>query len=160
MSASCKYNCPFCNGESPKYEKWKYLTIGDLKEQLKLYQEAGCPHAEAMTYMNVINTILLDFPDSTLIIDIINIPELHILLGVCSKMLKLLEKICGQDQVSKFLIETNVTRDKGRSSLVGNDCLKLLTNIQKFENYSTDLTPSDSEKVKCVIDCLVSFRQV
>ena len=45
-------------------------------------------------------------------IDILNIPELHILLGVGSKMLDFFDKILGVAVVDKFLATLNVKHYK------------------------------------------------
>ena len=161
QQASCRNNCPFGTGAHPKYEECKLLTVGDLKDYLKKFRDSGGDIKEAMHYQNVINEmLLLNVDDDTLIIDCINIPELHILLGVVARVMKFLEDICSKKRIDAFLKSINLSRDKGRSSLNGNDSVKFLENLQKFEGDTADFKGDKRKFILAAIDCLETFKQV
>lgn len=89
QDGGCKHNCIYCTGCSPWLEEGVLLTIGMLREFNRRYNEAlargEVPRPQ--DYQNAINELLLDwYPDDTLIIDIINFPSLHVLLGIVDKV--------------------------------------------------------------------------
>ena len=85
----CKHSCIFCTGSVPWLEETELLTIGMLKEFNRRYNEALArgENPRPQDYQNAINELLLDwYPDHVLIIDVINFPQLHALLGVVEKV--------------------------------------------------------------------------
>merc|ERR1711923_547410 len=116
QSAGCKFNCIYCTCKAPWTEPGKLLTLGDLN--------------------NVVHQNLLQPPhdDSTLVLDVVNIPSLHILLGVTTKLLSHIvscfgeeddDKVRGKQFYDKFLKSINVT-EKLPGRLEGNQCEKVL----------------------------------
>ena len=81
------------------------------------------------------------------ILELVNIPGLHILLGVVDKILKEIEKNlfenkeCGLQFVNRYLPKINIRRVsyQGQHRLKGNACNKLLKNIDSFELFFTSL---------------------
>ena len=63
------------------------LTVGELRAHREANINAGEPHKDAREFHYVIIDILLAVDDDCLVIDIINLPELHIMLGITDKNL-------------------------------------------------------------------------
>ena len=166
QQAACKNPCPWCDCSSDNFGKEaeshaKLLTIGDLKRMLKAWRDAGGKMEDAQLYGSVVKDVLLKYPDDTLILDILNLPELHIILGVVAKILKFLENIIGWDRMTAFLGSINVTRDKGeRSSLDGNGSKLFLENADKFESDTVDIFGEARSDILCATACLKAFNEV
>ena len=166
QQAACKNPCPWCDCNSDNFGKEaetqaKLLTVGDLKRMLKAFRDAGAKLEDAMLYGSVVNDIILKYPDDTLIMDVLNIPELHIILGLVSKILKFLEDIIGVERMDVFLCSINVTRDKGtRSSLNGNDSKLFLENTEKLESDTVDIFGEGRSDILAATACLRAFNEV
>ena len=95
QSASCTYPCVYCVGCKPWTGDCSLLTIGDLKFYHQQFMTEGQNDKDnAAKYQNCVNENLLwNYPDSTLVMDVLNIPELHLLLGVVSKLLEYIESV-------------------------------------------------------------------
>ena len=95
-SSSGKYGCPFCNASSPYLEAGDLYTLGDLLELnevnkdivklsnslLKLFRAANSPLKNQQLYQNCVNEPLITDQVDKLVIDILSIPELHLLIGI------------------------------------------------------------------------------
>ena len=81
-SGNLTHGCPFCDMASP-YDSEDYLlyTLGDLLRWHQKYQGAGKPHKKQSEFNNFINPPLLSGPLDRKIIEFLNIPSLHLLLG-------------------------------------------------------------------------------
>ena len=89
QDAGCKHNCIYCTSCAPWLEEAELLTFGMLREFNRRYNEALArgKNPRPQDYQNAIHELLLDwYPDNVLIIDIINFPQLHALLGVIEKV--------------------------------------------------------------------------
>ena len=151
QQASCSFPCIYCPISKDFVGSSTLLTLGELRAMRAAYLNAGEPHKDAKEFLNVINDILLDGPDDCLVIDIINLPELHIMLGVVGKTLPILDKTLGKDKVNNFLKTLCITREDyhGRSSpLNGNDSKKFLANIEKLELASIEDIDKKESAVK------------
>ena len=93
-----KYNCPFCDGTAPFDDKYDLYTIGDLytwhqvylryiikKNTFNLnvqkYDESGAQSRQQQFYQNVVNPPLITGPPDRVVLDLLNCPSLHILIG-------------------------------------------------------------------------------
>ena len=102
---------------------------------------------KAKKYLNVVHPLLLTGDKNKKILELINIPGLHILLGAVDKTLKEIEKNlfenkeCGLQFVNRYLFKINICRVsyKGQHRLEGNACNKLLKNINSFELFFRSL---------------------
>ena len=141
-SGNLTHGCPFCDMASP-YDGEDYLlyTLGDLLRWHQKYHKAGKPHKKQSQFNNIINPPLLSGPLDRKIIELLNIPSLHLFLGnlklflnstICSyysltiflgvvdKLLKELGKNlfpsrgkeCGEDWVESFLKRNGIIRKK------------------------------------------------
>ena len=163
--AACTNPCIFCDCSSSSFgkedkEPGKLLTIGDLKRYLQEFRDAGGDKDLAKEFQSVVNDILLDNDDSTYLIDVLNLPELHVLLGFVQKIIAFLEKLIGQKKVDAFLQSINVTRDKGRTGLDGNDSKQFLKGIDKIKKQMRGIRGERRLKVDLAIDSVKAFDEV
>ena len=93
QTATSKHPCPYCMTSSPDSQKADRYTLESL---CRLYDQlmADCKNfKKAKAYTNVVNPSLLTGDKNKKILELVNIPGLHILLGVVDKILKEIEKI-------------------------------------------------------------------
>ena len=172
QQGSCKHPYIYCTGSDPWTCPTRLLTIGDLKKFQSDYllAKAADEKTEAMDYNNCIYDNLLQhqFPDDKLILDCIAVPELHILLGVITKLLQYIQacfgkdaaaKLRGEEFVRKFLTSLNITV-KGRGQLEGNAAAKVAKNSSKLQDLAKELSEDVSEKVCRVGPVLEAFNEV
>ena len=169
QSGGCKHPCIYCTGEDP-WKEGKLLTLGDLNKLLQDFIAAGEVTKDAMNHNNVVHENLLQppFSDSTLLLDILNIPELHIFLGVIHKLLSYIVGCFGKMEADKakghqfydhFLKSINVT-EKRAGRLEGNQCEKVLDNTNKLMRMAKNLPSDIAVKVIPVVNVLDSFSAV
>ena len=93
QSHSCTHPCTWCRGKSPWENSAPHRTLGSLREKAAEFQSKETNFKNAKDYFNVVNIPLIDGPDDLKIIDIVVIPELHIMIGVTSKLTQELRKL-------------------------------------------------------------------
>ena len=80
---ACKFACILCDGCSPWLGEFSMLTLKSLMEWFQEWDKSD--HSDGKPFRNVIHESILSYMEvwgeDTLIMDILNIPELHILLG-------------------------------------------------------------------------------
>ena len=80
---ACKFACILCDGCSPWLGEFSMLTLKSLMEWFQEWDKSD--HTDGKPFRNVIHQSILSYMEvwgeDTLIMDIINIPELHILIG-------------------------------------------------------------------------------
>ena len=109
---------------------------------------------DAMKFGNVVNPPLLTGPDEALVLTLVYFPELHVLIGVVSKLVKEMERriLPTPEEGKKFLDDwmsspsVNVCRTvyHGQANFVGN-MAKLL--LKKLENLEMTVNKMDQEVV-------------
>lgn len=114
----------------------------------------------AMKYDNVINPPLLTGPDDAKVLSLVYFPELHVLIGIVSKLVKEMERSIfpTPEEGKKFLDSwmaspsVNVCRTvyHGQANFVGN-MAKLL--LKKLENLEMTVNKMDKE----VVDKAIPF---
>ena len=103
----------------------------------------GANLIKAKKYSNVVYPPLITGDKDKKILELVNIPGLHILLGVIDKILKEIEKNlfetkgCGLLFVNRYLSQINICRVSYQEQhrLEGNARNKLLKNIDSFELF-------------------------
>ena len=80
-------------GKDPWDSPALHRTLGNLRENAADFLSNEINFKNAKNYFNVVNMPLLDGPNDTNIIDIIIPPELHVLIGVTSKLTQELKKV-------------------------------------------------------------------
>ena len=164
MSAACSNPCIYCESDSTfTAEDAPLLTFGSLKKHLQEYIKAGSDKKIAKLFQNVINSCLLDYPDETLLVDVICEPELHIVLGLVAKFISYGEKAVGVDRIDQYLKLLNITRVDyhGQNSLNGNDSMLFIENIIRLTEVTKDIEDAETqEKILALIDCVQEFEKV
>lgn len=161
QSASCKHPCPYCEAESPLQfgVHFNANTLGSLDENHKSWEKAGANPLQAKQFQNVTKPSLLTGSLETKVIEKLNIPGLHIILGVTDKLLKEMEinlfktKEDGFRWLSDYLKTINLKRVcyQGQHRLEGNNCmhfLKKVDNLQRAFESDPDLTLPGLKYVK------------
>ena len=119
--------------------------MGDLAALNEHYVDAGSDSRQQKDYENVVNPPLLQCQPDELVLDLLPVPQLHLLLGIVDKLLKLLEdslfpgdKATGLAFVNAFLKNVNIQRKayQGQHSLEGNQSRALL---QKVDQLHTEM---------------------
>ena len=167
--AASKHPCPFCPSSTPALIKEKEYTLGELLEWNQKYVEAGSILKSAKEFSNCVQKPLITGNSGDCLIDKLNIPELHIILGVVDKILSEIEKKLfpskefGFTVLTKFLESINLRRVSyhGQHKLEGNHCSKLLKNSEKLSEF---LKAEVEEEKKPLLDMFMntlnSFNQV
>ena len=83
---TCKHPCIFGSGKSPWDEICELLSVGDYKRWYAKFMAAGGKGTE-IEFASFVYEILVKYPDETLLIDILNFPDLHVMLGIVQKLL-------------------------------------------------------------------------
>ena len=189
QGGQCRHACCFCTSCAPWTDEYKLLTIGDLKRNHEQYVKAvkADPAAQAMDYQNCVNECLLENSDDTVIMDIINLPELHCHIGIVSKLLEYIEtsvcdplsgdkkdkvkvqedavkKAAARKWVDQFLQDASITRPeyRGGRTLEGNAAKKMISekNIAELKERAKLLSMKKAFRVLGAAKSLELFRAV
>ena len=117
------FGCPFCDMPKPYTANgYNLLKLGDLAQLHSDYVAAGCPVKTQADYQNCVNPHLLAGDHDSTVLGIINIPELHIMIGVVDKHLTGLENVFGKPWVDRYLKDVHIVRKsyQGSHALEGN----------------------------------------
>lgn len=87
QSNSATYPCVFCESPRPFTTKGLVRTLGSLRKLYEEFQNSGGKKKDAKDYCNVINLPLFEGDDELSVIEILAIPELHLLIGIGKNML-------------------------------------------------------------------------
>ena len=100
-SGSMRHGCPFCNCAQPYKNSGDLYKLEDLIQHHKVlrrtnsynilrfglnfqdFVHSGAKKSKAMKFSNVINEPVLSGSPDKLVLDLLNIPELHLLIGRC-----------------------------------------------------------------------------
>ena len=152
--AASKHCCPFCDGCAPWLEKKVPSTIGSLWSSYNAYTSDGAIKKNAMKYNNVINPPLLTGSDSALVLSVVYFPELHVLIGIVSKLVREMENSIfpTQEEGQKFMeswmsspsVNVRKTVYHGQANFVGN-MAKLL--LKKLDSLRMAVNKQDEQVV-------------
>ena len=176
MDGSCKHPCYACTGHAPWTGKSKGIpmTVGMLKVFLVKYKAAVEQKGEKNVqgkdpeFNNVVNELMFEgYPDEMHVEDFINIPSLHILLGVVQKAVDHMKTAVGKNEdgetwFAPVLKALNITESYYNrvKSFNGNACHKLINNTDKLEEMALELTGNTRLTVMATIKALKAFRKV
>ena len=157
QTATSKHPFPYCMTSSADFQKADHYTLESLCRLYDQWMADGAIHwsynlhrdskvlnlKKAKKYTNVVHPPLLTGDKNKKILELVNIPYLHTLLGVVDKILKEIEKnLCknkeyGLQFVNRYLSKINICRVSyhGQHRLEGNASNKLLKNIDSFELF-------------------------
>ena len=160
---ACRHNCVFCDGSTPWNKKpWNLITVGEAKMWHRRFMEAG-GEGTGIDYQNMIHEILLKYPDETFIIDIINFPELHVMMGVTLRLVDYIKQASNNEWVESILKLLNITQTYhgGKKGLNGNSCKKLLANASTFISRGKDLPDScNKDRINAAAKTMSLFNSV
>ena len=148
--STAKYPCIYGSGCSPWTEECEPLTVGDARRLWSEYLAAG-GEGTGKEFGSFVHEILVQYPDETLLLDILNFPELHVMLGLVQKLLDYI-KLASSTHFAKTVIDQlNITETyhRGKKGLNGNACKKLIENATLFIIKSKAL-PDSCDKAKIV----------
>ena len=139
--ASSTHPCPFCETSKPNLEKADPNTLSSLISWHEKWLKDGGNPGKLKFFQNVMHPHLLTGEPSTKVIELFNIPGLHILLGVVDKLLSEMEKNLFQSReegfafFNSYLKSINLSRVsyQGQHRIEGNGCNQFLKNIDKLE---------------------------
>lgn len=152
------FGCPFCDMPKPyTAATYNLLRLCDLSSLHEAYKDAGCPLKDQSKYQNCVNPHLLAGDPISTVLGIINIPSLHLLIGVVDKHLTGLENVFGVNWVDTFLKDVNIVRKsyQGSHALEGNQSSDFLKKLPVLER--SILAESDDLKIEG-LDLLESLR--
>ena len=157
------FGCPFCDMAKPyTAETYNLLKLSDLTKHHEDYISAGCPVKEQAKYQNCVNTHLLAGDPESTVLGIINVPELHVMIGVVDKHLTGLENVLGVSWVDKFLKDVNIVRKsyQGTHALEGNQSSVFLKKLHILERAI--MAEPDHLKIEGLelLESLRCFRKV
>ena len=91
---ACRHNCIFGDGCTPWTKKpCNLITVGDAKMWHMRFMRAG-GEGTGINFQNMVHEILLQYPDDTFLIDIVNFPELHVMLGITTRLVDYIKLSC------------------------------------------------------------------
>ena len=131
---ACRHNCVFGDGCTPWTQKpCKLITVGEAKMWHKRFMEAG-GEGTGINFQNMIHEILLPYPDETYLIDIVNFPELHVMMGIVKRLVDYIKQASSVQWVEDVFNELNITQTfhGGKKGLNGNASKKLLEHASTF----------------------------
>ena len=82
---SAKHPCYVCEGYSPWGLPLVPRTLGSIKRHVEAFRKAGSKISKAKDHKNCVNMPLLSGNDTDLTIDLVPLPELHLLLGISNR---------------------------------------------------------------------------
>ena len=73
-------------------------TLGSIRSNVQSWEDSGRSLARAKEFYNCVEQPLFNGPDSTLVLEILPVPELHILLGPTNDLVKHFSKRWNQEK--------------------------------------------------------------
>ena len=182
MSAASTHPCLYCSAKAPflVVDAGELFTVDDLKELNDMFMASGLPRDQAKKFGNCANKPILAVVGNKLVILLLNIPSLHILIGIIGKFHNHIAQLEGpvtKKFADKFLAEAQITTTKKRggaqdtqkspkkelASFEGNQSRKYLKRIGKMEDLlSQDNTLADytKDQISLCITALKTFDKV
>ena len=161
------HGCVYCSAARPYLTPGKLYTVGDLKRLHQQFLAAGAKTKEQRLWDNVVNEPLLQAEDSELILDLLPIPQLHILLGIVDKLLTLMEdslfegdRPAGREFMDQFLKSQHIVR-KEYQVLFHNIMLSMFTfyvMLCYFTVFSRVSTPLKETSARLSLERVRSWR--
>lgn len=137
MSHASFFPCTWCfSSKDQLNECGEYRTLGDCVSNSSAFKENGSKKKDAKNYKSSIHSPIVTGDDDTLVLDIISLPELHLLLGVVNHMYKNMFVQCEADSI-RWAKECNVSREffNGSPAFAGNSCEILLNEVEVLKTF-------------------------
>lgn len=165
MSAASAHPCLYCSAKAPflVIDEGTLFTLDDLSDLNDLFIASGLSRDEAKKFQNCAHKPIIAVLGNKLVILLLNIPSLHILIGLVGKFHNHIAKLEGpqsQEFAKMFLTEAKIktTIKKGVASFEGNQSRKYLQRIDTME----ELLTKDNSMLKYTKDqiglCITALR--
>ena len=115
-SGKPKFGCPYCSACTPYLEEGILYTLEDIINLHQSFLEEGSNLRNQSLYQNIINASLITGSPEEKVIEIISVPELHLLLGIVEKFIKEFQnkvfpsKEMGKAFLDNFLKKVNIVK--------------------------------------------------
>ena len=164
QTATCKHPCPFCN-TSDMTKCGELLTVGWIVEQNQKWEDSNLDRKDLQFFGNCENVPLVtdafEADKNKLILEFCPPPELHILLGIVNKAVKVLEERIPNAIVKEWVAFAGAQRNAYHGGTFnGNNCKRLVDAADYLEVLVTkdfyDFTPFSL----AMVDVLRKLRAV
>ena len=156
QSSACKQPCPYCSTGNLQNlnEIAEERTLGSIRCSASAYETAGSVKKYAKLYSSCINPPLLMGEDRQRIIDICAPPELHLMQGIVKYIYDKMAKVFPQG-ASLWLNKIHIKQQNYHNgTFVGNDCLKMLKNIDTLQQIAESCNMFVIQKYIHILRCL------
>ena len=133
---SSSHPCSWCSIDFTNLEKAGALrTLGSLRESYKSFLSAGSILAKAKHTGNVVHPPFLSGANGTLILDILPLPELHLLVGVVNHNFQKMKSVWSNAEKWPTSLSMKLSPYHG-GMFEENDCRKLLRNVDRLQQLA------------------------
>ena len=167
QTGASKHACPYGHGSAPFDSPCPLITLKNLEENYKAFQAAGGDEKKAKEFKNCIRPALLQGPPDTTALELLTIPELHLLTGTVGKLAQHLIKSFPikedrDDFLNTFMKSNNINWCAYYpGTFKGNQTRKFLRLSKKLLSEAEGLpTAKIGERTADIIKTLVKFDQV
>ena len=140
MSHSSSHPCCWCDVDKDNlYKRGTQRTLASLEDLFWKYFCAGSKKDKAKDFGNVIHLPIMENVDTSMpVLDIVPPPELHLMLGPVNHMYDELNKVWlkSEDWLKSCYVKKS---DYHGGKFEGNECRKLLKNIDSLENLCPEI---------------------
>lgn len=134
QSHASKFPCTWCGATAPFEKEASLYTLGEIRGFVKDFRNAGMPMRRAQQFQNCVNMPLIQGSDSTLVLDLIPPPELHLMLGIVNRIFDSLNQQWGEGKAYEWGMNNGIIRVAYRGgNMEGNQCRKLLLKLNLLE---------------------------
>ena len=166
QTGASKHACPYGHGSAP-FLSCPPITLKNLDENYKAFQAAGGDEKNAKEFNNCVRPALLQGPPDTTALELLTIPELHLLTGNTGKLAQHLVKSFpieedGANFLNTFMESNNISWCAYHpGTFEGNQARKFLRLSDKLLSEAEGLPPNKiGEKTTDIIKTIVKFGQV
>ena len=95
--------CQYCDSKAPLEKNGNLRTLGELKTLSEKFARAKGKEKKASNFKNCVNAPLLLGQDSDTVLSLVPPPQLHIMLGICNKVIDELNGHFKNDEIYEWL---------------------------------------------------------
>ena len=165
QSYQCRHPCPFCEwrkGEDKHDHPER--TFENIRHNFERFQEQASGKKEKVkNFFNCIRPASALFPENGRVIDVVALPELHLLLGVVNKLFVELKGIDARVAKEWSRNELHLRPAPWSGQFVGNDCHTLLKKTDRLRDIANRLPArqrTKRAKINRLADAFQSFQKL
>ena len=160
----CRHPCCFCEWIKGK-DKHNYplRTFEKLRKDHQEFLQHSGEKKDVKKFNNCIRPASSLFPEIGKVMDVVALPELHIMLGVVNKLFFELNAIDHVVATKWSRVHLHVQPAEWSSQYAGNDCKKLLANTEVLRNIARGLSArqqAKKKKIGRIADAFESFQKL